>query len=101
VSDREAMIAIIYDAIDDLNPSLEVPIAKTPDTLLFGQGGRLDSVGLVNLVVSMEQSIEDRFGVSVSLADESAVSQARSPFRDVQTLADFASARVAAAKRDG
>ena len=60
------------------------------DTPLFGRDGILDSVGLVSLVVAVEQAIEDRWGVSVSLADEKALSQRQSPYRTVGSLAQYA-----------
>ncbi len=43
----------------------------------------------MNLVVALEQRIEDEFGVSLTLADEKAMSYSRSPFRNVQTLRDY------------
>ena len=62
------------------------------DTPLFGRNGLLDSLGLVSLVVAVEQVIEDRYGVAVSLADEKALSQAHSPYRTVASLAAYAEA---------
>jgi acyl carrier protein len=57
---------------------------------LFGKGALLDSVGLVSLVASLEQAIEDEKGVSVSLADERAMSQRHSPFLTIGSLAEYA-----------
>jgi acyl carrier protein len=62
----------------------------TAETPLFGREGVLDSIGLVTLVVAVEQAIEDRYGVSVSLADDKAFSQKNSPFQSVTTLAEYA-----------
>jgi D-alanine--poly(phosphoribitol) ligase subunit 2 len=59
------------------------------DTTLLGQGGILDSLGLVSLIVSLEQAIEDECGVSISLADERAMSETRSPYRTVGSLAEY------------
>jgi acyl carrier protein len=69
---------------------LELPEYLSAETPLFGREGVLDSVGLVTVVVAVEQAIEDNFGVSVSLADEKAMSQTRSPFRTVGSLAEYA-----------
>lgn len=65
-------------------------VALEPDTELFGRGGLLDSMGIVSLVVATEQAIEDRYGVSVALADEQALSQRSSPYQTIRTLADYA-----------
>ncbi len=73
---------------------VELPSSLTEDTPLFGRGGLLDSLALVSLVVSVEEAIADEFGRTVSLADERAMSQSRSPFRSVGALADYAAGLV-------
>ena len=60
------------------------------EAALFGGDAPLDSLGLVNLILLVEERLADRFGLSVSLADERALSQERSPFRDVKSLAAYA-----------
>jgi len=65
------------------------------ETLLFGESGLLDSVGLVSLIVAIEQEIENDLGVSIVLADERAMSQKHSPFRSIGALADYAATLVA------
>lgn len=64
------------------------------ETRLFGAGSILDSLGLVTLIVELEQAIQDRFRVAVSLADEKALSQTRSPFRTIGTLAEYAAQQI-------
>jgi acyl carrier protein len=66
----------------------------TRDARLFGEGGLLDSLALVSLVVAVEQAVADRFGKSVSLADEKALSQRSSPYRTIATLAAYAAAEL-------
>lgn len=66
-------------------------------TRLFGKEGILDSMGLVSLIIAVEQAIEDRHGVSVALADEKALSQTSSPYRTIGTLAEYAAAGIEAA----
>jgi acyl carrier protein len=65
------------------------PATIDESTRLFGGSGFLDSVGLVSLVLDVEQQVNDRWGLSLSLADDRAVSQQRSPFRSVGSLADY------------
>ena len=64
------------------------------ETILFGEDGVLDSMGLVTLIVAVEQAIEDKFDVSVSLADEKAMSQSNSPYQSVATLAAYATSQI-------
>jgi acyl carrier protein len=92
VGTRDRVVDIIIASAEELNGSLEEPIevelgAEAP---LYGDEGALDSLALVTLITTVEQELEDEFGSPVSLIDERAISQARSPFRTVGSLADFA-----------
>lgn len=87
---RERVLETIYAAIDDNNRQFpEYQVAKAEDTVLFGEGGALDSLGLVHLIVGVEQRVEEDFGAAVALADERAMAQEQSPFRTVGALADY------------
>ena len=44
---------------------------------------------LVRLIVIIEQNIEDEFDISLTIADERAMSQKQSPFRTIGTLVDY------------
>ena len=59
------------------------------DTTIYGNDSRLDSLGLINLIVAVEQNVEDKFDITITLADERAMSQEISPFRTVGSLADY------------
>ena len=59
------------------------------DTTIYGNDSRLDSLGLVNLLVTIEQNIEDEFDASLTLADERAMSQKHSPFTTIGSLANY------------
>ena len=82
---------IVFCAIDDLNQELSKGdrLGKSQDTILFGGNSKLDSLGLVNLIVAVEQNIEDEFDITITLADERAMSQKHSPFRTVRSLSDY------------
>lgn len=86
----------IYNAIDEVNAEFPADrqLAKSEKTVLFGKSGKLDSLGLVNLIVATEQQLEEVFGVSLTLADEKALSQKKSPFATVGALADYISIRL-------
>jgi acyl carrier protein len=59
------------------------------NTQLFGAQGFLDSLKLVNVVLDAEQQVNDNYNLAISLADDRSVSQQRSPFRTVASLADY------------
>jgi acyl carrier protein len=82
---------LIYEVFDEINVQLtnENQLAKSTKTIIFGKDGQLDSLGLVNLVVMIEQNIEDNYDVEITIADERAISQKHSPFSTVRSLADY------------
>jgi acyl carrier protein len=89
---REEIIAIILNMLQEMRDSGEFA-AETLDVntpLYGGKEGTLDSLGLVKLITAVEQDIQDRLDVTVGLADPKALSQTRTPFRSVATLADHA-----------
>ena len=95
---KEPVNEIVVRCMRDMGErySLDLGGGPTRDTLLFGDSGLLDSVGLVSLIVAVEQEIENDLGVSIVLADERAMSQKSSPFRSIGALADYAATLVAA-----
>lgn len=60
---------------------------------LYGNGGPLDSMALVNLIADLEDAVAEKYGASITLADEKAMSAKNSPFKDVRSLAKAISER--------
>jgi hypothetical protein len=56
---------------------------------IFGAGGSLDSLGLVNFLADLEYRLAEKFGRELVLASERAMSRSQSPFRDVSALTDY------------
>ncbi|MBN8634940.1 MAG: acyl carrier protein [Anaerolineae bacterium] len=81
----------IYAAIDELNQQLPADkrLSKTPDTVLYAKSGVLDSLGFVNLILAVEESIEDEFGLAVNIAEKVATTSEANPFRTVATLTEY------------
>tara|TARA_B100000745_G_scaffold210732_1_gene139573 strand:+ start:144 stop:389 length:246 start_codon:yes stop_codon:yes gene_type:complete len=69
--------------------SKDEQLIKSPDTVLYGESSSLDSIGLINIIVTVEQNIEDDFEKSITLADQKAMSQKQSPFKTVESLAKY------------
>ena len=70
------------------NESTEIDNVNA-STSLLGKHSILESLGLVTLLVDLEQRLEENYDVCVTLADERAMSQKNSPFRTVQSLIDY------------
>lgn len=73
----------------------------TDETEIFGESGLLDSMALVSLVTGVEEAIDQKAGVTVSLADERAMSQSQSPYHSIATLAAYARLRIDEEQSDG
>ena len=88
---RKKIISIVFQAIDTINKQNEQDelIEKSESTTLYGSDSKLDSLGLINLIVAVEQNIEDEFDVTLTLADERAMCQKNSPFRTIGSLTEY------------
>jgi acyl carrier protein len=88
---KQRIFDLICLAVTEMGEELENDTLIHPNeqTKLFGNGAALDSLALVSLIADIEEKIYDAFNRSVVLADEKAMSQRTSPFRDVGTLCDY------------
>ena len=88
---KKKILNTIIKSIIEINQLLDkkIILEDSSNTKLFGGSGHLDSLGLINLLVTIEQNIEDEFDVSITIADERAMSQKHSPFRTVESLTDY------------
>jgi acyl carrier protein len=85
------------DAYDIVIASLNEVFAQTgvpapeglgEETVLVGNDPVLDSLGVVQLIVEVEQRVEQGHSISITLANDKAMSARNSPFRTVGVLAD-------------
>ena len=102
MTERDKILQSIYDAIDEVNEQLpeDQILKKSPDTVLLGKTGKLESIDLVNILVATEENVEEAFGVPISITDERAVSEENSPFTTIETLCNFIS-NLLAEQSDG
>jgi acyl carrier protein len=81
---------IIFNAIEMVNNLRDdddsIPVSES--TELYGTNGHLDSMGLVGLLMDIEESMQDE-GFDISLSDDRAMSQKHSPFKNVSSLTDY------------
>ena len=84
-------VSVILSAIREYNQQVPTDrrIPETPETALFGSEGHVDSLGLVNLILIVEEHLQEEYRVALALADERAMSQDRNPFGSVHSLAGY------------
>ena len=93
---------MLFSAIDELNQlrPTEEHLEKDLETPLAGDFGRLDSAGLINLIVVTEQKAAEELGMPILLTDDRTLSQVNQVFRTLGTLADYID-NLLNEKRDG
>ena len=79
---------------------LPVPFVDE-STRLIGQKSVLDSLALVTLIVNVEQKLMDDYDIAVTIADERAMSQEKSPFRTVESLSGYVFMLIKEQKQNG
>jgi D-alanine--poly(phosphoribitol) ligase subunit 2 len=90
VIERRALVDLIVEKVHDLvSHEAATQPGFTEDTVLLGADGQFDSLGLVTLLIDVEDTIAETTGVEITLSDDRAVSSRSSPFRTVGTLADY------------
>lgn len=94
--DVHAARRLVYDAIDIVNQQLPpaTRLRKAPETIIVGAGGALDSLGIVNFVIAVEEKIADATGAPVQLLDDAMLVDG-GPFHTVGSLARHIAARAA------
>ncbi len=91
MTNQEKIVKIIFSAVDETNLLLpnNRQLTKSTETHLFGDSSKLDSLGLVSFIAATEQKIEEELGISITLADERAMSQKDNPFKTIGALRDY------------
>jgi acyl carrier protein len=90
---REEVLDCVYRALDESNEDRREqdlpPLEKSPSTPIHGTESGFDSLGLINFVIAVEESLEQRLGVPVVLSDDRAHTHEPSPFESIQTLTGY------------
>jgi hypothetical protein len=82
------MLFTVIGELNQLRPR-EEHLTKDLQTPLAGDFGRLDSAGLINLIVLTEQKIAQELGRPILLTDDRTMSQINVVFRTLGSLADY------------
>ncbi|HEX4340251.1 MAG TPA: hypothetical protein VH062_30290 [Polyangiaceae bacterium] len=86
--DRPTALKIVTACLKDGLEQAGAPIETIDEqTMIVGPEAVLDSIGVVSLIVDIEQKLQMDHDIAVTLASEKAMSQKNSPFRTVGVLA--------------
>ena len=83
--------ALIYEVVDEINGQLPADnqLQKAPDTVIIGDGSTLDSLGVVNFLVSLEEKMTTSLGQSVSLLNDDLLEHDNGSARTIDWLGDY------------
>jgi len=86
----DEILDLVLQTIRTSNQSRDAAsqLEVSPGAVIFGAGSPLDSLGLVALLLDLEDEMRAA-GCPVALGDERAMSQKRSPFRTVSSLVEY------------
>lgn len=81
---------ILFPVVDEAKQTIDsaAKLEKGAESPLFGDSG-LDSMGLVRFIIMVEERLEDRTKVQLTLASDKAMSRKSSPFKTLGTLAAY------------
>lgn len=85
------ILLVVYQCIDELNLLLPVEnrLSKAEDTVLVGPGGTLDSLGIISLVVALEDALEQATGTRLVLLQEDKLADPAGPYASVGRLVNW------------
>ena len=85
---------ITLKALEEIANMHGIDLHEDPgiNTRIIGKNGILDSLAFVTYVVAIEGKINQRFNAQISLQDERAFSQTKSPFRSIGDLIEYITA---------
>jgi acyl carrier protein len=99
MSSHEQVFELVRRAVNGVNEQRaeDEQIVCAPETPLVGDDGQLDSLGLIHLLVAIEEEIEESFRVHLKLTDEeSVVSGPGGPLQNIGALVGYISQRLKA-----
>ena len=93
-------LEIVFTSIGHVNDqSTDGPkIIADANTKLLGEGGEIDSLLFVNLIVAIEELLFDERGISINLVTEETMVDEKSPFETVSSLARYVDGLIATGK---
>ena len=83
----EFMVGLLVEALEqEGRGSSGKADSRSP---LLGANAVISSIGLVSLITDIESVLEEDHGIEVTLVSEDAFSRRQSPFRTIETLAEY------------
>jgi acyl carrier protein len=99
---NKLILSSLHEILLEKHEEEQLPMPFVDEsTRLIGRKSVLDSLALVTLIVNVEQKLMDDYDIAVTIADERAMSQEKSPFRTVESLSGYIFMLIQEQKQDG
>lgn len=85
---------LVHDCLKAIFVEQGLDASITPDTIIYGIEGRLNSLALVRLIVELEDALLQQTGKTVILTDNKVLSPRNSPFRNLAALSAYVHQKV-------
>ena len=87
---------LVKTTVEGMSTSLGYPTlaSVSAQTELFGGSTGVDSLSVVQIIAEVERAAREKYGRSIVLADERAMSRRSSPYRTVGTIAELLEERL-------
>ncbi|WP_300703269.1 hypothetical protein [uncultured Campylobacter sp.] len=88
---------LVLEVLSNLANDYDIDEFKTADEntkIYTGFGGKLDSLGMVNLVAELEDFFSQKLDKEVVLADDKMMSAKNSPLKDVGSLISYIDSKI-------
>jgi len=94
---------LIYSCVDEINNNLPIDrqLSKTPQAILLGEGGVLDSLSLITLLVSVEEALKMHKGVSCFVLDEEQMTNPDGHYHTIRRLSEWIVAKLGNSSSNG
>ena len=93
---NELYLELIFAAIKEVNmqqpPEYQLKLNK--DEFLISDKSCIDSLGLITLLINIEEKISNKFKKNLNLLDEKLISEENTPFKTLGSLASWLNKNV-------
>jgi len=87
--DKNAIMDVLEQALADVQRNAQVVHPFSPDLKLIGREGVLDSLDSMLFLDAVDELLSAKAGKNIVIVNDEAFSRHESPFRTVQSLADY------------
>lgn len=91
MKNKHIVTELVYSAIDEINlmQPKDKKIQKSFGTELIGTSSAMDSLGLVNFIIELEQKIQENFNLSINFAEQQSHSGQQTQLKTVGGVIEY------------